>query len=439
MKKCLVFFLAVTLLLSFFGCTTEPLRTTAPEGTDATAGSDSVITGDPTEITTAPYAFDVDLSAPWTVPDVRFGKIAAFSEDGYYLMGGGRLHFFDTNNGIPVILCQKAGCDHSKSNCEAYIRSPHMMFYSDGHIYYDEPARSDPDSIHIFRRNADGTAEESVAVLGQAYFSPQTSLYIGEYLAAEGALYFTAYLMEAVKQDDGSILLLERDAILFRLDLATGKQQEILRKRDTLIRLIGARKDALLFYTVDKLPAETIGDPGYYEEMMNKPAGFQVWDKNNDSFLVLREGTYADFTEILGLQGDKIYYYDRGGKILTYEMASDTVSETEWEDIYEILGDRYILSGKADYFAKTFPQFTDCETGQIIPNDYDDAEITVQNKSTTGCVIQIEYTGEPEPAGQDSYTIPTLRRMLAYVSYDAMSDGLQEKDLLIIADEIYDD
>lgn len=314
-----------------------------------------------------------------------------------------------------------------------------MMFYSDGHIYYDEPARSDPDSIHIFRRNADGTAEESVAVLGQAYFSPQTSLYIGEYLAAEGALYFTAYLMEAVKQDDGSILLLERDAILFRLDLATGKQQEILRKRDTLIRLIGARKDALLFYTVDKLPAETIGDPGYYEEMMNKPAGFQVWDKNNDSFLVLREGTYADFTEILGLQGDKIYYYDRGGKILTYEMASDTVSETEWEDIYEILGDRYILSGKADYFAKTFPQFTDCETGQIIPNDYDDAEITVQNKSTTGCVIQIEYTGEPEPAGQDSYTIPTLRRMLAYVSYDAMSDGLQEKDLLIIADEIYDD
>ena len=159
MRIVLSILLAAILLLSIAGCVQNPPVTTVTTGNDVPSSA--------TGTTTKPAVFDVDLSASWTAADIRFGGRAAFSDVGCYHLPGGKLSFMDTENGISVILCQKAGCDHADTTCEAYIPNPHMIFYSGGHIYYDKLVRSDPYSIHVFRRNADGTGEEEIAVLGQ--------------------------------------------------------------------------------------------------------------------------------------------------------------------------------------------------------------------------------------------------------------------------------
>ena len=425
-KKIFCLLIAVLVMLVLSGCREVP----PPATTGTTGGSP-----DPSVSTTHsvyPGEMNIDLTAAWTTADVPNAACAAFSDVGYYYMENGRLHFMDTASGISVVLCQKVGCAHQQDDkdCEARLSGTRMMFYSDGHIYYDNLVREEPNSIYVFRRNADGTGEEKVAVLGEDYISPNVSLYIGEYIATQDALYFTVYTMEAQKQETGSVQLLERDGILLRLELTTGKQQEILRKRDTLIRLIGAREDALLFYTLDKLPDEMFLEPDWEEKMKDKPASIQVWGKELGTSWVLREETYSEFTEILGLRDGRIYYRDYDGACFTYEVSADAVSDTKLNGHITIVNDRYILNGKTDYSAKIYPQLLDCETGAVVSGAYENASLRIRNKSETGCMIEIIYYGDVTSQG----TVPILRQIQAYVTFAALEDGLQGSDLLIIRD-----
>ena len=154
MKKCLLFWVAVMMLLSLWGCTDKPFVTTTPPSdpekpiattTPTTAGSNSGV-------------LDIDLSEPWAKPDIEYAYCAAFSDEGYYYLGNNRvLSFMDTSNGISVILCQKIGCEHKKEDCEAYLSMCYVMFYTDGYIYYNKFDLSDPYGVTLYRRKADGT------------------------------------------------------------------------------------------------------------------------------------------------------------------------------------------------------------------------------------------------------------------------------------------
>ena len=432
MRIVLSILLAAILLLSIAGCVQNLPVTTVTTGNDVPSSA--------TGTTTKPAVFDIDLTTGWTIADVENANCAAFSDVGYYYQDSGLLTFLDTENGISVVLCHKAGCKHDDYNCEAYTPNVRMMFYSDGYIYYDKLVREDPYSVHIFRRKADGTAEEKVSVLGQDYISPTVSLGIGDYIAADGYLYFVVCTYETITLDDSSTMVMERDGILLRMDLETRKQQEILRKRDTLIRLFGAREDALLFYTQDKLPAEEIHEPDYFEKMKKLPARLQVWSESYDGCMTLFEKPNKECTWILGLQGTSFYYTD-DNQYYTYDLATETHTALDWTEYYVLINENYLLDQDGDTPDSEiidFAKFIDLRTGQYVPSAYDDADMKMMNTTDRGCVIEIIYEGEPIPNGHGAYTIPRLRQIVAYVAFDALEDGLQESDLLVISDEKFD-
>ena len=427
-----VFIILLAVLLFISGCVQSP-----PSTSSMTGNSDTSV---PTVGTTDAPAVNIDLTADWKTPDVETAACAAFSDEGYYYFNNGYLHFLDTQNGISVILCHRAGCKHDDYECEASLGAS-MMFYHDGYLYYNDYVQEDPYSIHLFRRKADGTAEEKVTVLGQEYISQNTSLVIGEYIVADGFLYFTTYIQESIKMEDGSFLVMERDGILLRLDLKTGKQTEILRKRDTLIRLFGARKDALLFYTQDRIPAEENLELDYYEKMLNKPARLQVWSESAGDCVTLFEKPNKECKWILGLQRGKVYYTD-DVKYYAYELATEIHAELDWTEYYMLVNENYLLDldgNTPEEEVIKYTKFIDIRTGQYVPSDYDDAVPKVLNVTDRGCVLQITYLDEPIKVSEGSYITPRLRQIVAYVAFDSLEDGLQESDLLVIRDEKFEE
>ena len=421
MKKSVVFFLAALMMLSLFGCTektptTSTLSTTPTSNT--TAGSN------PGGDITQPGVLDVDLSEPWVKPDIEYAYCAAFSDEGYYYLKDRMLSFMDTTNGISVVLCQKIGCEHKKEDCEAYLSMCYVMFYTDGYIYYNKLDLSDPYSVHLYRRKADGTAEEKVAQLGGEYVSKDVSVQVGEFLAADGALYYTLYTLEAIKDDgSNSVEIFERDGILVRLDLKTGKQQELLRDRDILIRLFGARGNALLFHVFDKPPAEENTAPDYYEKWSDMYGRMKVWSATGGT-VTLFEKKQKDCGWILGFHGGNVYYHD-DENILTYNLAQDQHTIVELPYGFQLVNENYIIADS---------QWIDLQTGQAVDREFAGAEMAVKNRTERGCIVEFRYNGETYLDEYGQVVTPRLRTILGYISYDSLADGLQESDLLVIWD-----
>ena len=128
MKKVFCVLLAAMLILSLAACVKQPDRTTG-NGTSTTTVPAA---------TNAPEGVKVDLNDGWTV---GFASSSPFSEVGYYYLSDSFLYFMDTENGISVILCSKAGCKHDKAEdweeifaCEAYINTDNSLYFSDGRL-----------------------------------------------------------------------------------------------------------------------------------------------------------------------------------------------------------------------------------------------------------------------------------------------------------------
>ena len=438
--KSLSFLLVMALLLSLAACVQNPDVTTASDGDNITTGGNvPPTTGiDSPAATTKPIVLDIDLTDPWTTPDMYYGDVGALTEFGYYhLTDNGLLTFTDISNGITVILCHKAGCTHAGDDleeCEAVIPACSILFHSNGYIYFDRLVKDDPNKVHLFRRKADGTAEEKIAVLGEDYISYNTSIVIGQSIAADGALYFSLSAMEDVVQDDGSIAIMERDSLLIRLDLNTGKQKEIAHFSDVFIQLFGARNDALLFYTQDTLPSEEIGKPDYYERTEKLPARLRVWSESSGGCVTLFEKPNKECVWIHGLQNDRIYYYDHEG-MYAYDLATGEFQTTELPLDAQIISENLFLGGGGIIKDREFARFLDVRTGQYISSAFDDMQISVKNKSGIGCIMKISFIGTFE---EESSTVPVERIIYAYVPFAAMEDGLQESDLLVISDEKID-
>ena len=167
MKKVLCILLAAMLMLSLTACVKQPDGTTG-DGVSTPTTTVPVGTG-------APEGVKVDLNDQWVINTDGGHR---FSEAGYYYLSDYFLYFMDTENGNSVILCSKAGCQHDKAEdwdeiyaCEAFIDGCTIMFYSDGYLYFDKHERDNPNAIHLYRRNADGTGEVKLATLGEGYFT----------------------------------------------------------------------------------------------------------------------------------------------------------------------------------------------------------------------------------------------------------------------------
>lgn len=77
-------------------------------------------------------------------------------EDGYYFTSDSKLFYFDTENYQAYPVCSKTNCDHSDSNCQAYL-SP-LKFYPEMSMYYYDNA------LYLLGRENKGASFESVYI-----------------------------------------------------------------------------------------------------------------------------------------------------------------------------------------------------------------------------------------------------------------------------------
>ena len=431
-KRLLALLLIPAILLALSACGKESRPTVPSDATKAPEESSAPADGsDPTQ----PIVPDIDLAGQWVKPNAEQGTHFAFRDEGFYYISG-VLRFMDTANGTSVPLCYKAGCKHDDEDCEAGIGYPNVFFCWDGHIYFDKRIREDPNGIHLFRRNADGTGEEKVATLAEEYYSQKNSVGVAQYIAADGVLYCVASIIETVEIAPNEYSSREQGTMILRLDLRTGKQEELVRYDDTYIKLLGARDNALLFYTQETPSSEDIFAPDYSECLQALPARLNVWTESSGKAVALFEKPNKECPWICGLMGSTILYTDYTNQY-AYDLGTGTHSTVNIPSLYIIVNDNYLLDQSPrpeDMLQGVYAKFWDIRTGKHIPSDFDDADISLRSISEKGCIADIHYIKEMEPGG-GGYIIHTSREIRAYVPFAAMEDGLQESDLLVISDE----
>ncbi len=432
-KTLLVLLLIPAILLALSACGAEshptvPSDPTVPATTESAAPTDG---SDPTQ----PIVPDIDLAGPWVKQNAEQGAHFAFRDEGFYYVSG-VLRFMDTANGASVPLCYRAGCKHADEDCEADIGYPNVFFCWDGHVYFDKWIREDPNGIQIFRRNADGTGEEIVATLAEEYYSQKISVGVAQSIFADGVLYCVASIIETVEISPNESSSREQGAMILRLDLRTGKQEELVRYDNTYIALLGARDNALLFYTQETPSSEDIFAPDYSECLQALPARLNVWTESSGKAVALFEKPHKECSRICGLMGSTILYTDYTNQY-AYDLVTGTHSTVNIPSHYIIVNDNYLLDQSPrpeDMLQGVYAKFWDIRTGKHIPSDFDDADITLRSISEKGCIVDIHYIKELEPSG-GGYIIHTSREIRAYVPFAAMEDGLQESDLLVISDK----
>ncbi len=424
MKKVFCILLAAMLMLSLTACVQQP---------DGTTGNGAHTTTVPVG-TGAPEGIKIDLNDGWTV---GFASSGSFSDVGYYYLSDSFLYFMDTENGNSVILCSKAGCQHDKAEdwdeifaCEAYVRSTTVFFYYDGHLYYEKFEKDNPNAIHLYRRNADGTGEEKVATLCEEFFSQTTEAQPGEYIIADGMMYYTAAINEITQPEPNNFVIQKTGELLMRLDLKTGKEKEILRLKDAYIYLQAARKDALIFQKLDSLPYEEMVGP-LGDKMDNMPTRLQIWTESSGTATTIFEKT-DEQCWMVGVYGGKAYYVGRNefaGRY-TYDFATGEHATANLPENSKIINENYWSVYDFEEFKTTIYDF---RTGKPVSGDFADWSINFREVGEKGGIVDLDlFTGiTPESV------LISAAEIYGYVPFAAMEDGLQKEDILIISEKEY--
>lgn len=421
-RKYLSALLLLFMLMSLFGCRTDPqVSTQVPQSTagttqGSTQGSTETDIGE--NLDPAILAeLKIDLTdSKWIQFSTAPSPAGVFGEGGYfYAQDSAFLTYADLSNGISVTLCSKAGCKHGNAltaperrECDAHLNYViFKMFFWDGHIYY--VLQDDgPGGIDLYRRNMDGTGEEKVADLGEHYNDRNTGVNITQFIQAGNGLY---YRVDVERIVGGVHETIQCD--LMRLDLDTHKNEVIAKFTDKYPHLVAAQSDALLYYTVDEEQEMDVMDPDYWEMVDNLKTSLRIWDRPTQKNAVLHEGTYRDFKPV-GIRDGEILYSDNN-VYCTYNLTTETQTTAKIQS-EAVLDDRFALMN-ARYFC-------DAKTGEPLDNGIQDFLIYVYNAGEEGVILKrghvIYVNGDP----QFDYTIHS------YVTYADLEDGLQEADCL---------
>ena len=426
MKSVLCILLAAMLMLSLAACVKQP---------DGTTGNGAPTTTVPVG-TGAPEGVKVDLNDGWTV---EFANSSSFSEVGYYYVYDSFLYFMDTENGISVILCSKAGCKHNEyedlkaqAACEANVGFCNIFFYHDGYLYYSKYDRDNPNAMDLYRRNADGTGEVKLATLGEGYFTQTAEVVPGECIVADGMMYYTAAINELTQPEPNNFVVQQTGLLLMRLDLATGKEKEILRLKDAYIYLQAARKDALIFQRLDSLPYEEMVGP-LGDKMDNMPTRLQIWTESSGTATTIFEKTDEQCT-MRGIYGGKFYYSGRNeyaGRY-TYDFATGEHATVNLPENAGIINENYWYVYDFEAFKTTIYDF---RTGKPVSGDFADWRINFREVGKKGGIVELELITGKTPDGKK---LIVAKEIYGYIPFAAMEDGLQKEDILIISEKEYE-
>lgn len=430
MIKLRLFVLALCLLVVLGGCTgkVENPETTAPPS-GSTPGTTSTVPPNTTDLT----AEDVDLPADgWSLPEVSTTIVGAFGAGGYYDEKDFVLTFTDISNGTNVVLCSKSGCLHynasesKKKDCDAYIGMIVSMHYFDGKVYYVGYLRGSDDrsSLWLQRRNADGTGEEKIGRLASEYITSETSVSITECIFAGDKFYYRADVMRSSKNETVAVQD-NTDWYLMRMDLNSGKDELLGAFSDTeLPRLLAAREDALLYYTLQILTEEEeANNPDLEQE---KPTKLCVWADSVKQSITLYSDKYKVFRGRGSVLGGKYYYpyYDNPesgeGRYKAYDLVTRQHEDTNLVGLPEING-RYAVC----YLDNTYYSYLyDTVTGSVLPSEYDDLALQAYEANEEGIILKIIQL-------ERGMTTPYFSEFL-YILYSELEDGLQKTDGILM-------
>lgn len=425
MRRFFSFLLVTCLLLSLCACHVDDNTTTAPSNANASTNTTA-----PSGTTAPPVDITVKTDG-WINIEPFQARKSAVAFGGYYHcfeMESQFLAFTDINNGVTVILCSKPGCKHNEApareqdECDAYLGSAVFLLYAYGDkIYYN----SDDDGysgVDLYSRNADGTGKQKIADLGADYVTSKSSITIPYYLPVGEQLYYKIDVDESVLRDDGVYEVQTVKQVLMRLNLTTGKETLIGEFTDESAHMIAAREDQLLFYTVGKNDPDTSGGSMDREDRYKLPVCLKVWDENAKQTDVIFEKTAKECSGEGFVVGSKYYYngfaLDEEGKEYSgwfaYDLATEVIEKSEL-NTYPLNG-RFLLYGTSVY---------DVQEKTSLPNDFSAQGLQILDRGGEGFVLEKVYYKESNGGWQEADYI-----VYAYVTYDAMTDGLQSADCL---------
>ena len=423
MKKVCLLGIVAILLLSLCACHVEP-----PVGSTATAPSNANTTAP--DSTTAPVPVDITPKTDGWV-NIDDSLFSFFAAGGYYhdpQMGQQFLGFTDVSNGITVVLCAKPGCKHHEetsqsklAKCDAYLGdSVHTIFLNNERIYY--VSTNSLGILELYCRNADGTGKQKIAELGTQYVTPKSSISVTYYIPVGSKLYYKIDVAESVLREDGVYEIQNTKKVLMRCDLITGKEILIGEFTDEHPHMIAAREDQLLFYTLGKADAYKSDGSIDMEALNAQPVCLKVWDENAKQIDVVFEKTAKECSGDGFVIGSKYYYkgsaLDEEGQEFSSWFAYDLA--TEAVEISELttcpLDGRFLLYESSVY---------DTQEKVSLPNDFSSQGLRALDQSDEGFILEKVYWKENTGSWKEADYI-----VYAYVTYDALADGLQSADCL---------
>ena len=418
--------LIALMLLSLAACGDKP-QTPGATFTPSVGGDPTLPSG---TTTAAPPSGEVDIrlleEEGWINYNYGFSQVPmAFADDGiYYTNSSGFLRYFDKITGVSLTLCQRTGCLHEeeedpekREECEAIIGHPKIFFFWNGGIYFDV---STSHGQELYRREADGTAEQKVAEICADYRGADLSCNIYDTLFVEGSLYYRVNVNKR-ETENGVTTTLSTDNVLLHLDLASGEERELLRMKEEegSFSLLAGHKDAVLIKTTAKYdPAE-----GGIEALYNAQVSIRLFSPKSETPKILLQATHRELGHTVYLSGGELYSgpidtdAGRALNLLTGEQREYTMPGDH------IYGDYYKTVTQVDEQTRHWTVYN-AQTGQSFENVLKDiwcSSTTISDAD--GAVFELMF--RDEESGKTTYSY-------CYVAFEDITDGLQKEDFVEI-------
>ena len=297
------------------------------------------------------------------------------------------------------------------------------MFFRNGHL---DTLNLEENIVSLFRQDATGASLARVGRLAQKYYESERAVSFLTFAATENWLYYTAEV-DKVDWDEeiNSFGNVREFDILCRLHLKTGKEELLIEEPiegfHESLTLISAWENGALISHLE--PGEiSLDDPDKSAKLKAAPMRAAYWDGETKTVTTVLERTRQDFGGIIYQhEPGKLFFVSSKTNLQTiYDLATGT-EETFADTLGSYLGDGWYRRTKKDTGSIELYR---PGTGESQPYDLPKA-VRIECVGETGFVICWFdlFPDSPDNPKESRYF---------YIPHQALKDGLQEADLLLL-------
>ncbi len=363
---------------------------------------------------------DTFASGQWRWTSAR-PNAGAMSEYGYYYLSNPHniLTYVDFASGNSAVLCPLVACSHDSPDCDASIGNlSACLFIENEHLYYINELGV------LCRRDATGLSLVEIGTPGKQFIGEQSAVTMSSYIPAGRWLYYQARVTSTVEEyQTGKASILEM-VYIGRIHLTTGKDEILIEERDgNTLRLCAVQDGSVLInrHMTGGLDRDA---EDYLEQLRQATVTLERWDEDSGKTTVLFQKKRQDCLEMQMIVGNKLYYLTTGvdgsrGDNYTYDLKTGKEELIAENASYWHLGGGYAFRAVGDGMR----ELVDLATGKTLYNgiyDITKSAASVVARSEQGVVLQ--YVVDHEDG--------TGEILQGYVTFSALTDGLQKEDLI---------